>query len=130
MSLNKLMIIGHLGQNPELKHTPSGGTVCNFSVATNETWKDSQGAKQERVEWHRVVVWSKNAENCAAHLVKGSQVYVEGLLRTRTWVDKAGVNKSTTEVIAYDVKFLGSKVQAEAPKDMPSIGSSMDDIPF
>src|SRR5262245_63243816 len=106
MSVNKVILIGRLGQNPELRYTPSGMAVANFSVATNETWTDKSGQKQERTEWHRVVVWAKLAELCNQYLTKGRQVYVEGRIQTREWTDKEGGKRYTTEVIANQVVFL------------------------
>ena len=88
MSVNKVIIVGNLGQNPEVRQTQSGASVAQFSVATNESWMDKAGQKQERTEWHRVVVWGKQAENCQQFLAKGRQVYVEGRLQTRQWQDK------------------------------------------
>lgn len=107
MSVNKVILIGHLGQNPEVKYTPSGAAVANFSVATNESWQDKSGQRQEKTEWHRVVVWGKTAENCGQYLSKGRQVYLEGRLQTRQWQDKDGQTKYTTEVQAQTVQFLG-----------------------
>lgn len=114
MSLNKVMLIGRLGQDPELKHTPSGAAVVNFSVATSESWNDKDGKKQEKTEWSRIVAWNKLAEICNQYLKKGSQCYVEGKLATRTWDDKDGKKQYTTEVIATTVQFLDSKMKAEA----------------
>lgn len=107
MSLNKAQLIGHLGGDPEVKYTPSGQTVANFSVATNESWKDKDGNKQERVEWHRIVVWGKTAENCGKYLSKGRQVYIEGRIQTRNYDDKDGVKRYITEIVADRVDFLG-----------------------
>jgi single-strand DNA-binding protein len=106
MSVNKVILVGRLGQNPEVRYTPSGAAVANFSVATNESWVDKSGQKQERTEWHRVVVWGKTAENCNQYLTKGRQVYVEGRLQTRQWQDKDGQTKYTTEIQAQTVQFL------------------------
>lgn len=114
MSVNKVLIIGRLGQNPEVRYTPSGAAVGNFSVATSESWNDKSGQKQERTEWHRVVVWGKTAEHCAQYLTKGRQVYVEGRLQTRQWQDKDGQTKYTTEIQAQTVQFLGSGQNASA----------------
>lgn len=106
--LNRVTIIGRLGQDPDIRHTAGQGTaVGNFSIATNAVWKDKDGQKQERVEWHRVVVWGKLAELCGEYLHKGSQAYVEGRLQTRKWEDKEGVTKYTTEIVANQVIFLG-----------------------
>jgi single-strand DNA-binding protein len=90
-----------------MRHTPNGAGVCEFRLATNEAWTDKQGQRQERTEWHRVVVWGKKAEVCSKYLSKGRQVYVEGRLRTRSWEDKEGNKRYTTEVVANDVQFLG-----------------------
>ena len=107
MSVNKVIIVGRLGQDPELKYTPSGMAVCNFSCATSESWTDKSGQKQERTEWHRVVVWGKLAELCGQYLAKGRQCYVEGSLQTRSWEDKQGQKRYTTEVNAKTIQFLG-----------------------
>ena len=106
MSLNKAMIIGNLGRDPELRHTQSGSAVCNLNIATSEKFKDKSDEWQERTEWHRVTVWGRQAENCEKYLAKGSQVYVEGRIQTREWQDKDGVTKCTTEIIAQTVQFL------------------------
>lgn len=107
MSVNKVILIGRLGSNPEIRYTPSGAAVANFNIATNESWNDKNGQKQERTEWHRVVVWGKLAQLCGEYLTKGRQVYLEGRLQTRQWQDKEGQTKYTTEVIANTVQFLG-----------------------
>jgi single-strand DNA-binding protein len=107
MSVNKVILVGRLGQNPEVRYTPSGAAVANFSLATNEAWTDKSGQKQERTEWHRIVVWGKLAELCNQYLSKGRQAYVEGRLQTREWNDKDGNKKYTTEVQAQTVQFLG-----------------------
>ena len=107
MSVNKVILVGRLGQTPEVRYTPSGAAVGNFSIATNESWVDKSGQKQEKTEWHRIVVWGKTAENCNQYLTKGRQVYVEGSLQTRQWQDKEGQTKTTTEVKALTVQFLG-----------------------
>ncbi len=110
MSVNKVILVGRLGQDPEMKYTPSGTGVCNFSIATSETWNDKSGQKQERTEWHRIVVWSKLAELCNQYLAKGRQVFVEGKLQTRSWDDqKTGQKKYMTEINATTVQFLGGQ---------------------
>jgi single-strand DNA-binding protein len=114
MSVNKVILVGRLGQNPEVRYTPSGAAVANFSVATNESWMDKSGQKQERTEWHKVVVWGKLAELCSQYLAKGRQCYLEGRLQTRQWQDKDGQTKYTTEVQAQTVQFLGGGVGAGA----------------
>jgi single-strand DNA-binding protein len=106
--VNKVIIVGRLGQDPELKSVGSGQSVARLSVATSESWLSKDGQKQEKTEWHRVVVWGKQAENCAKHLSKGRQVYVEGRLQTRSWDDPSGVKKYSTEIVANNVQFLGS----------------------
>jgi len=107
-SVNKVILIGNLGADPELKYTPNGNRpVCNLSLATNEVWKDKGGQKQERTEWHRVNVWGEQAEHCAKYLAKGRTVYIEGRLQTRSWDDKEGKKRYSTEVIADRVVFLG-----------------------
>lgn len=106
MSLNKAMIIGNLGADPEVRYTKSGSAVSNLSVATNEKWTDKSGQRQERTEWHRVVVFGKTAENCSKYLKKGRQVYVEGRIQTNDWEDKDGNKRYTTEIVAQNVTFL------------------------
>ncbi|MBC7692775.1 MAG: single-stranded DNA-binding protein [Methylotenera sp.] len=114
MSVNKVILVGRLGQNPEVRYTPSGAAVANFSVATNESWQDKSGQKQERTEWHKVVVWGKLAELCNQYLQKGKQVYLEGRLQTRQWQDKDNQTKYTTEIQAQTVQFLGANAGAGA----------------
>lgn len=108
-SVNKVILVGNLGSDPELKYTPSNRPVCNLSIATNEVWKDKSGQKQERVEWHRVNVWGDQAEHCSKYLAKGRMVYVEGRLQTRKWQDKEGKDRYSTEVVADRVVFLGGQ---------------------
>lgn len=105
--VNKVMLIGRLGNDPEVRYTSNGGAVANFNVATNESWTDKQGQKQEKTEWHRIVVWGKLAELCGQYLSKGRQVFVEGRLQTREWQDKEGGKRYTTEVVVQNVQFLG-----------------------
>lgn len=107
MSVNKVILLGRLGQDPELKYTPGGSAVCNFSLATTEAWTDKQGQKQEKTEWHRIVVWGKLAELCNQYLAKGRQAFLEGRLQTRSWDDKDGNKKYTTEILASTVQFIG-----------------------
>ncbi len=106
-SVNKVILLGNLGRDPELKYTPSGAAVANFTIATNETWKDKDGQKQEHTEWHRVVVWGKLAEICGEYLHKGRQVYIEGSIRTRTYKDREGNEKSVTEIKADNMVMIG-----------------------
>ena len=124
MSVNKVIIVGRLGQNPEVRYAPSGSAVANFSVATSESWTDKQNQKQEKTEWHRVVVWGKLAELCGQYLGKGRQVYVEGRLQTRQWQDKEGQTKYTTEVQAQSIQFLGSAQGEQRPEAGASSGGS------
>ena len=102
-SVNKVILIGNLGRDPEVRYTPSGQAVANFTVATNEAWTDKSGQKQERTEWHRVVVWGKAAENCGEYLSKGRQVFIDGRLQTREWTNKEGAKQFTTEIVANPV---------------------------
>lgn len=106
-SLNKVMIIGNLGRDPELRTTEGGQSVATLNVATTDTWVDKSGNKQERTEWHRVVVWGRQGENAAKYLKKGRSVYVEGRIQTREYTDKEGVKKYATDVVADTVQFLG-----------------------
>jgi single-strand DNA-binding protein len=106
--VNKVILIGNLGNKPELKYLPSGQAVCEMRLATNEVFKDRNDQKQERVEWHRIVAWGKTGENCAQYLDKGRQVYIEGRLQTRSWDDKTtGEKRYMTEIVAMTVQFLG-----------------------
>lgn len=108
-SVNKVILIGNLGKDPETRYMPNGDAVTNITLATTETWKDKNGEKQEKTEWHRVTFYRKLAEIAGEYLKKGRPVYVEGRLETRKWTDKAGVERYTTDVIAIDMKMLGSK---------------------
>jgi len=138
--VNKVILVGRLGADPEIRFTASGAGVANFNLATSENWTDKEGQKQERTEWHRVVVWGKMAEICAQYLSKGRQAYVEGRLQTRQWDDKDGNKRYTTEVIASTVQFLdkaGDKTAAPSNLDtsaMPMADQSSsavdEDIPF
>ena len=108
-SVNRVILVGNLGRDPELRYIPSGQAVANFTLATNDRWRDKEGNNQERTEWHRIVVWGKSAENCAQYLQKGRSVYIEGRLQTREWEDKDGNKRQTTETIAQTVQFLGGR---------------------
>ncbi|MBL8515191.1 MAG: single-stranded DNA-binding protein [Betaproteobacteria bacterium] len=112
-SVNKVILVGHLGRDPETRYAPDGGAITTVSIATSENWKDKSGEKQERTEWHRVVFFNRGnyrlAEIAGEYLKKGSQVYVEGKLQTRKWQDKDGQEKYTTEVVAEEMKMLGSR---------------------
>ncbi|HHO76170.1 MAG TPA: single-stranded DNA-binding protein [Deltaproteobacteria bacterium] len=142
-SVNKVILIGRLGKDPEMRFTPNGRAVTTFTMATNENWTDQSGEKQERTEWHRVVTWGKLAENCAKLLSKGKQVYVEGRLQTRAWDDRDGNKKYTTEVIANTMQILTPADNTRgfsdnAPQDsgydtndsQGTTGQEFDDIPF
>ena len=108
-SVNKVILIGNLGKDPEIRTTPQGTTLARFSVATSTTWKDASGAKQERTEWHDVVAWEKLAQICGEYLQKGKQVYVEGSLQTRSWEDQNGQKRYKTEIKASNVVMLGRR---------------------
>jgi single-strand DNA-binding protein len=141
-SLNKVMLIGHLGKDPEVRYTASGLAVANFSVATNESWKDQDGNVQERTEWHNIVMWSKLAEIAGEWLKKGKQVYLEGRLQTRSYDDKNGVKRYVTEIVATDMIMLGGagggtggdqsarEAPAAAGTNMNSSTGKDDDLPF
>jgi len=148
-SVNRVIIVGRLGRDPELRYTQSGTAVCSLSVATDESYTDRDGNKVDRTEWHRITCFQKQAENCANFLAKGSLIYVEGSLTTRKWQDQQGQDRYTTEIKAERVQFLDRKGEgqggAEQPQGaqrqqpaqrgnsqqaMPSESSNMDDIPF
>jgi single-strand DNA-binding protein len=123
--VNKVILIGNLGAPPELRYTPGGQAVANFRIATNEKWTDKGGQAQERTEWHRIVVWGKLAELCNQYLTKGRQVFVEGRLQTREWMDKENRKNYTTEIVAQQVTFLGGR-EGTASRGRES-GQPMDD---
>jgi single-strand DNA-binding protein len=116
--LNKVFLIGRLGSDPEVRYTNNGGAVANFNMATNETWTGKDGQKQEKTEWHRIVVWGKLGELCGQYLSKGRQAFIEGRLQTREWNDKEGNKRYTTEIVAQNVQFLGGQ------GDRASMGSN------
>ena len=140
--INKAILVGRLGRDPEIRYTQSGMAVANFTVATNEKWKDkNSGEMQERTEWHRIVAWGKLAEICGEYLSKGRQVYIEGRLQTRDWEDKDGNKRQTTEIVANEMKMLEPKDSAGGYKpaaptgvpeyDGPPLAADQDDdIPF
>lgn len=140
-SVNKVILIGNLGKDPEVKYMPNGDAVANITLATTETWKDKSGEKQEKTEWHRVTFYRKLAEIVGEYLKKGRPVYVEGRLETRKWTDKAGVERYTTDIIASDMKMLGGKPQGDDEGRSGHSGSRKpaqnttsfdddDDVPF
>ena len=136
--INKVILIGRLGADPELKTVGQDQTVARMNLATSESWTDRNNQKQERTEWHRVVVWGRLADICGQYLTKGRQVYVEGRLQTRSWEDQQGQKKYTTEVVANTVQFLGSSQQAAATAPQPTAGGeevstnfdAKEDLPF
>jgi single-strand DNA-binding protein len=138
--LNKVILIGNLGRDPELRYTQSGQAVANFTLATNESWTNRSGEREERTEWHRIVAWAKLAEFCGEYLAKGKQIYVEGRLQTRDWEDKDGNKRYTTEIKADKLLMLGARSDAgyQPPADEPrkggpgepTPGPEGDDIPF
>jgi single-strand DNA-binding protein len=133
-SLNKILIIGNLGRDPEVRYTPDGSPVATFSVATSESWTDKNGSKQEHTEWHNIVAWNRLADLSKRFLSKGRQVYIEGRLRSREWNDRDGNKRRTTEVIATQMVLLGSRSQgAEAgvqPMDTASRAPAEPDQSF
>jgi single-strand DNA-binding protein len=148
MSLNKCMIIGNLGRDPEMRYTPSGQAVTQFTVATNRRWRDQQSNEwQEETEWFRVVVWGQQAERVAERLRKGNKVYIEGRIQTRQWEDQSGQKRYTTELIANTVTSLERREREDgdflpppgdanapsgdrAPAARPAAGDDYDDLPF
>ena len=107
--VNKAILVGNLGRDPELRQTPNGQSVVNFTLATSENWTDKSGQRQERTEWHRIVVWGRTAEMCNQYLSKGRTVYIEGRIQTREWEDKDGNKRYTTEINASTVQFIGPR---------------------
>lgn len=124
--VNKVIIVGRLGADPELKTVGQGQSVARLSIATSENWLSKDGQKQERTEWHRIVVWGKQAENCAKHLAKGRQVYVEGRLQTRQWEDQQGQKRYTTEIVANTVQFLSPPSERSGGDAYSSGGGAQD----
>jgi len=108
-SVNKVILIGNLGKDPEVRYTASGTAVANFNIATNESWTTKEGKREERTEWHKIVCWAKTAEICGEYLSKGRTVYIEGRLQTREWTDKEGQKRYTTEIVAQTVQFIGGR---------------------
>jgi single-strand DNA-binding protein len=145
-SLNKVLLIGHLGRDPEVRYTPDQTPVATFSLATSENWTDKNGTRQERTEWHNIVAWRQHADLAKRFLTKGRQVYIEGRLQTREYTDREGNKKRTTEVIVTNIVFLGSRPQgteagahpmepvarpvADADQAFGDAGITDNDIPF
>ena len=124
-SVNKTILLGNLGKDPELKFLPNGDAVCNFSIATTDSWKNKDGTKQEKTEWHNIVLYRKLAEIAGEYLRKGSSVYIEGSLQTRKWTNKEGQERYTTEVIGNSMQMLGSKSsQSTNVPDVPEAKES------
>lgn len=151
MSVNKVILVGNLGKDPELRYTASGTAVCNFSLATTERFKNRDGQQQDKTEWHNIVCWRQLAEICGKYLVKGKQIYIEGKLQTRKWEDRDGNPRYTTEIVADQMQMLGragddnsgGSYQRREPRQEPSMDQSApqnnydnvqfnpdDDIPF
>jgi len=143
--VNKVILVGHLGRDPEIRYTQSGQAVANFTMATGERWKDKEGELQERTEWHRIVAWGKLAEFCSNYLGKGRQVFIEGRIQSREWEDKQGEKRRTTEIVAQTIQALGARREAgpanagDSPSNrfdstggdsLPDQDSGGDDIPF
>ncbi len=125
-SVNKAILIGNLGKDPEVRYTQDGRAVANFSIATSETWKDKEtGDKKERTEWHRIVVFGKLGEICGEYLSRGKQVYIEGRIQTREWEDRDGNKRYTTEIVANNMVMLGARGDSEAAR--PSAASPAAD---
>jgi single-strand DNA-binding protein len=127
-SVNKVILVGNLGRDPEVRHAPNGTAVCNLSLATTRSWKDkTSGEKVEETEWHRVVFYDRLAEVAGEYLKKGRSVYVEGRLKTRKWTDKDGVDRYTTEIVASDMQMLGARTDAEgAPRPAQAPAQAYD----
>jgi len=140
--LNKVMLIGYVGKDVELRYTPAGAPIANFSLATSERWKSKTGEKVEKTEWHKIVAFNKLAEICGEYLTKGKLVYIEGKVQTRSWEDKDGIKRYSTEIVANNMTMLGGSKTSSAntgnpvPSNnaMPSASSAgdmdMDDVPF
>ena len=137
--LNKAILIGNLGRDPEVRYTPSGVAVANFSIATSESWTNKDGEKETRTEWHRIVAFGKLGEICGEYLSKGKQVYIEGRIQTRDWEDQNGVKRYTTEIVASQMIMLGTRDAGETFKSEGSAAAAPsaplqapedDDIPF
>ena len=130
MSLNKVILIGNLGRDPETRFLPDGGAVTNLPIGTTHSWKGKDGKKNEETEWHRVVMFGKLAEIASEYLAKGSQVYIEGRIKTRKWEDKQGVEKYTTEIVCETMKMLVGERKASQtpPKPVKQDGGGVDDL--
>ena len=148
MSVNKVILVGRLGRDPETRYSSSGQAVCNFTMATDETYKDRSGERQKRTEWHRIVVWGKQAEIAQQYLHKGSLIFLEGRIQTRQWDDREGQKRTTVEIVANNFRMLGGRsdnagagapaagsdadahAPAAGPEEAPTTEVSDEDIPF
>jgi len=128
MSVNKVILVGNLGRDPETRYTGSGQAVCNFSIATSETFKDRNGERQKRTEWHKIVVWGKLAEICQQYLKKGAQIFIEGRIQSREWQDKEGNKRTSFEIVARDMRMLGSRAESAMGASAAAGGSPSADF--
>ena len=129
-SLNKVILIGNLGADPEMRYTPAGRAVVNFRMATTRQWNTQDGERREETEWHRIVAFSKLAEICGQYLKKGAPVYVEGRLQTRSWEDQNGMKRYMTEIVANEMQMLSARQQNELASDAPGgVGSTATEVP-
>lgn len=138
--LNKAILIGNLGRDPEVRYTPSGMAIANFSIATSENWTNKEGQKETRTEWHRIVAFGRLGEICGEYLSKGRQIYIEGRIQTREWEDKEGIKRYTTEIVANQMIMLGGRDAGDGPRPQeppiadysgaPIQSPDDDDIPF
>jgi len=119
-SINKVILIGRVGRDPEIKYTPNGSPVAKFSLATDESYKDRNGEQQRRTEWHNIVAWSKLAEICGEYLTKGKQIYIEGSIRSRQWEDQSGNKRTSYEIVARTMQMLGSRADSERGASAPA----------
>jgi single-strand DNA-binding protein len=127
-SVNKVILVGNLGKDPEVRFTPSGRAVAKFPIATTESWMDQESGRQERTEWHNVVVWGKQAESCGQYLAKGRQVFVEGSIRSRSYDDKEGNKRYITEIVAQRIQFLGGGGGRGAGAESGSTSGNFDEF--
>lgn len=135
--VNKVILVGNLGADPEIRYTPSGTAVANFNIATSENWTNKEGKKETKTEWHKIVTFGKLAEICGEYLSKGKQIYVEGRIQTRQWDDRDGNKRYTTEIVANTMQMLGrpgDKPQESPQEEPPQAGEpappELDDVPF
>lgn len=131
--VNKVILVGYVGKDVDLRYTPAGAPVASFSVATSERWKSKDGEKTEKTEWHKIVAFNKVAEICGEYLNKGKLVYIEGKIQTRSWENKDGIKRYSTEIVANVMKMLGGKTSSNATGTIPEAApsdSDMEDVPF